>query len=567
MTFRGSTTPLSAPSAAPSGGGKALDIPFFAQDLNPAPVMSIQTGIVPPPATSPPAAVTRPLDVAQKAASLGDVVPIVFCRQVAGVGGVLISPSATEARFQNSATNQVTAFYLLVLGEGLMDSIPVRDVFSGGCRHGSHTQTFNRRAGDWIPENAIVQRSGYTLPNCPQNCGSIGSYPGISTLSFSRQVANGSTLWDRQVHLFIRGGMYVQRLTDQAFGPSDNFADLTNWLLANIGGLNANLIDTAGLTTVARFLSANGLKCDCVLKESINYEELITKWAPYFLVRASRVQGKRGLKPLVPTLEDGSVNTTSSVAVYQFDEDTILLDSFRIEYSDLTQRQPFVAQVMWRQQAEDDIGIIRTVELRYSDTARTNLSIETHDLSEFCTSGMHAARFGAYLLASRVNITHSVTFKARPQAHNVSVSVGDLVRVKLPRASVGVGEAVHDFLYEVVTMGKSLEGVVSYECIHHPVDTLGRSIVAVAVANVPYTAGLVDTTKTGPSCDADAGRATDSTIPAEVYIQVIDPPAPLDPAVEDAVVPSDEVLIGNVPVQGTASGTVTNPDDGLDGYG
>jgi hypothetical protein len=91
--------------------------------------------------------------------------------------------------------------------------------------------------------------------------------------------------------------------------------------------------------------------------------------------------------------------------------------------------------------------------------------------------------------------------------------------------------------------------------------------VAVAVANVPYTAGLVDTTKTGPSCDADAGRATDSTIPTEVYIQVIDPPAPLDPAVEDAVVPSDEVLIGNVPVQSTASGTVTNPDDGLDSYG
>jgi hypothetical protein len=127
----------------------------------------IETGIVSPPATSPPAAVTRPLDVAQKAASLGDVVPIVFCRQVAGVGGVLISPSATEARFVNSATNQVTAFYLLVLGEGLMDSIPVRDVFSGGCRHGSHTQTFNRRAGDWIPENAIVQRSGLHAAKLP----------------------------------------------------------------------------------------------------------------------------------------------------------------------------------------------------------------------------------------------------------------------------------------------------------------------------------------------------------------------------------------------------------------
>ena len=564
MTFRGETPRSVATAGSRVAAGKALDLPRFA--VNPTPVMSIQTGIVPPPVTSPPAAVTRPLDVAQKAASLGDVVPIVFCRQVGGVGGVLLSPSATEARFENSVTNQVTAYYLLVLGEGLMDSIPVRDVFSGGCRHGSHTQTFNRRAGNWIPENAIVQRSGYTLPNCPQNCGSIGSYPGISTLSFSRQVANGSTLWDRQVHLFIRGGMYVQRLTDQAFGPSDNFADLTNWLLANIGGLNASLIDTAGLTTVARFLSANGLKCDCVLKESINYEELITKWAPYFLVRASRVAGKRGLKPLVPTLVDGSINTGASVAVYQFDEDTILPGSFRIEYSDLTQQKPFLAQVMWRQQAEDDIGIIRTIEMRYADTAREGLPIQTHDLSEFCTSGLHAARFAAYLLASRINIKHSITFNARPQAHNINVSVGDLVRVKLQRASVGVGEAVHDFIYEVVRMGKSLEGVVSYECIQHPVDSMGRSIVAMAVATVPYTAGLVSTAKTGPSCDASPDRATDSTIPAEVFIQVNNPPEPLDPDVEDAIVPANEILIGNVPVQGMASGTVTNPDDGLDSY-
>jgi len=81
------------------------------------------------------------LDVSQRGAVIGEVIPIVFTRRVSGVGGVLISPAATEARFQNSVTNEVTGFYHLVLGEGPMDSLQVRDVFQRSCRVGSFSQT------------------------------------------------------------------------------------------------------------------------------------------------------------------------------------------------------------------------------------------------------------------------------------------------------------------------------------------------------------------------------------------------------------------------------------------
>ena len=561
----------SVPSAAPGLGGKALDPLRFMPEQMVAAIPSVQTVITtPPPAPPQTQVVQRPMDVGQVAANIGDPVPLVFCSQVAGSGGVMVSPAATEARFENSATNQVTAYYLLVVSEGQIDSIPVKDVFSGPCRHGSHTQTYNRRAGTWIPENVIVQRSGYTLPECPQVCGSIGSYPNISTVSFSRQVADGSTLWDRQVWLFIRGGVYVTRLLNNSIGSSNNFADLCNYLLSSIGRLDASLIDTVNLTTTARFLSANSFGCDFILKTAINYEELIAKWSPYFLVRPSRINGKRGLRPLLPTNLDGTINTTSSVAVYQFDEDTVLPDSFRIDYSSLSNRQPFVVQVMWRQQAEDDIGIVRTVEVRYSDTDPALVPVETHDLSEYCTRGQHAAMVGAHILSSRVNVTHSITFRARPQAHNLTVQLGDIVRVKLQRRVTGLAEAVHDYLYEVVGKSKTLEGVVSYECLHHPVDQDGRSIVAMAVANVAYTGGLIDTTKTGPSCDADGTRATDASVPAETYIEVIDPEVPLTEEQEDAVVPAaatEQILLGNIPVQGIASGSTVNPDDGLDSQG
>lgn len=504
------------------------------------------------------------MDVEQVAAVIGASVPIVFCRQVAGRGGVMISPPASEARFENSVTNQVTAYYLLVVSEGIIDSIPVRDVFSGPCRHGSHTQTFNRRAGTWIPENVIVQRSGYTLPECPQTCGSIGQYPGITTVSFSRQVANGSTLWNRQVWLFIRGGINVTRLSDNSVGPSNNFADLCNYLLSNIGKLSSSMIDMTSLTLCARFIEANGLNCDTILKEQRNYEDLIAKWAPFFFVRPSRINGKRGLRPLLPITSLGIINTSNNVAVYQFDEETILPGTFQLTYSELTQRQPFVVSVVWRQQAEDDIGISRTVEVRYSDTDPLTAATETHDISEFCTSGQHAAMVGAHILASRVGITHSISFQARPQAHNLQVELGDIVRVKLRRTSTGQTEAVHDFLYEVTSKNKSLEGVVTYECIHHPVDQQGRSIVALAVASVIYEGGLVDTTKTGPSCDESPARATDTTIPDETFVEVGNEVTPPTQDQLDAVVPSTAILLGNLPLQGTASGVVINPDDGLD---
>jgi hypothetical protein len=527
---------------------------------------SVQTVVTPPPATptSPPAPVQRPMDVAQQAATIGASVPIVFCRQIAGRGGVMISPPASEARFENSLTNQVTAYYLLVVSEGFVDPIAVKDVFSGACRHGSHTQTFDRRAGTWIPENAIVLRSGYTLPECPQSCGSIGSYPNITTVSFSRQVANGSTLWNRQVWLFIRGGINVTRLADSSYGASNNFADLCNYLLSNIGKLSSSMIDTNSLTLCAKFIDANGLSCDTILTQQQNYEELIAKWSPFFFVRPSRINGKRGLRPLLPITPLGIINTTNNVAVYQFDEDTILPDTFNLTYAELTQRQPFVVSVVWRQQAEDDIGISRTVDVRYSDTDPSTAASETHDISEFCTNGQHAAMVGAHILASRVGITHSITFQARPQAHNVQVELGSIVRVKLRRTSTGQTEAVHDFLYEVTSKNKSIEGVVSYECIHHPVDQQGRSIVALAVASVIYDGGLVNTTKTGPSCDESPGRATDDSVPAETFVQVGNEETPPTEDQLDAIVPSTAILLGNLPIQGTASGTVTNPDDGLD---
>ena len=308
--------------------------------------------------------------------------------------------------------------------------------------------------------------------------------------------------------------MHVTRLVDGVTGASDNFADLVKWMLTNTGRVPAALIDTTALTAAATFLEANGLTCNCWLTECQNYSDILAKWAPYFLLGESNSNGKKGLRPLLPTNANGTIKTTAITPEYVFSEDTIIPDSIEIQYTSLADRQPFVAQVTWRQ-LEDDMGIIRTAEVRYDGTATAG-PYESHDLSAFCTSEDHAVKVGAYILAKRVYTTHTVRFTARPQAHNTLISPGDIVRIKLQRQATAASVTSHDYLYQVERITKTLAGDLSYECTHFPVDDQIRSLVALDVSSAVGSGILLNSNKTGVGCDINS--SSDNTIPAEFYI-------------------------------------------------
>lgn len=457
------------------------------------------------------------LDGQQRFVEIGEPVPIVFARFRNSKGGILISPGATEARFENDASNNVTAYYHLAISEGQVDSIPVKDVFQRACRVGSHTQTYNRRAGTWTPANALVQRAGKDLPVAPYYCGTIGAYPGISTLSFNVTIPDGFDQYNRQVHLFIRGGIRVTRLHDSVVGPSDNFADLARWLLQNTARVPAAIIDTTALTAAAAFLEANGFTCNCYIKESTNYSDLIAKWAPYFLLCESNSNGKRGLRPVLPVTAAGAIDTGSIDPSYLFTEAMIVPGSVQIDYLSYADRQPFVAQVIWRQQIESGIGIIRTAEVRYTGTA-TSGPYETHDLSQFCTSEAHAVKVGAYILAKRSYTTHTIRFSARPEAHNQILTPGDIIRVELQRLATNYAPTTLNNLYQIERITETLVGDVTYEATHFPVDGSNRSLVALDVANAAGTGVLLTDNRTGVTCDINS--SSDNTIPAETYTEV-----------------------------------------------
>jgi len=473
------------------------------------------TTLVGTPLTEGAAAGSSALDTPQRGAVIGEVIPIVFCRRVGSTGGALISPPATEARFEDAANGNITASYHLVLSEGQIDSIQVRDVFQRSCRVGSFTQTYSRRAGTFIRGNFINNSPDL---EAPYYCGTGGTYAGLSTMAYSITIPAGFDYWNRQVHCFVRGGMHVNRLLDSVTGPSNNVADLLRYLLANSSKVSADQIDTTSLLEAARFTDTNGLWFNGVVAESTNVRDWMSDVLPYFLLRSSRVGGKEALRPLLPTIAaTGAINTGAVSWSFTFTEEHIVPGSFQISYTLLADRKPFCALVLWRQQPTDDIGLIRSTEVRYAGTAE-NGPFEQHDLSAFCASEDHAVKVGAYILARRKHITHTLSITVRPDAFNATLGPGDLVRVRLERIPSTGASSLHDELYEVDRIGKSLSGKVQLELTQFPVDDQLRSVVALEVSAAVGNGILLPTGKTGVTCDVNS--STDTSVPTDTAYDI-----------------------------------------------
>jgi hypothetical protein len=504
------------------------------------------------------------LDVSQRGAVIGEMIPIVFARRVSGVGGVLISPAATEARFQNSVTNEVTGFYHLVLGEGPMDSLQVRDVFQRSCRVGSFSQTYNKRAGTFIPGNFIVPRSGYTTPECPSYCGTGGTYTGLSTLAFQATYPDGITQWNRQVHCFVRGGLYVTRLLDSVLGPSNNVADLLRYLLRSSSRVPDAQIDAAGsFLAAATFTDVNGFWFNGTINRSSNLRDWVGRNLQYFLLRLVRVAGKESLKPLLPTNANGTIKTTAVDWEFAFTEEHIIPDSFEIDYTPLADRKPFAVMVLWRQQDDLGIPLVRTAEVRYPGTAIDG-PFEQHDLSAFCASENHAVKVGTYILSRRNHITHRLRIGVKPDAFNPTLAAGDRVRVRLDRTPSTGAASVHDYLYEVDRIGKSISGEVRLELTHFPVDDTFASVVAKEV-NAAVGAGFVlPTGLSGITCDVNS--SSDTSIPADTSLDPGDWNIPADGSFDVDVIELDPTDLDDMPstsIDALAVGGI----GGLGGFG
>jgi hypothetical protein len=528
-------------------------------------LLAYQAGLVATPLQEQAASAARDLCTEQALMRIGDPLPLVFCRRVGDVGGVLVSPPATEARFANSATNVLTASWHLVVSEGPIDPIEVRDVFQCACRVGTSTQSFSRRAGNWSPGNVTVDRGGtYKRWDVPRFCGAAGTFNNLHTLSFVNTFQDGEE-WNRQVHAFIRGGRHVTRLVDGVTGPSNNVVDLYLLLLRKVERIPENLIDLDNLRHAARFTEALGMRFDGnfsgdATQNLDDWRENVLK--PYFLLQATRINGREGLMPLLPTNLDGSIYTGVVRPHATLTELDLDLSTWDLQFLSLADRRPICAQMMWRQQADGIDSIVRTTEVRFRPPYDApDGPFEQHDLSEFACSERHIAKVGAYLVAHRALVTHTLKVDAIPGDYNSEVSDGMIVRVTVPRAVDGQIASTHDYLYRVVSIEKDLGGTTVFNLVHFPLDAEGRSALSMPVISANPTGLVLPIAKTGPACDVNSSTDTtdlpDDGIPWDLPT---DNPfdIPIDPPF-DPIDPIDPPIPPNPPMQPMPPGQPDRP--------
>lgn len=480
------------------------------QISDPLYLLAYQTGLLAPPLTEGAARGQSQLDSQQRAIVLGEPVPIVFGRRINDIGGVFVSPGATEGRFENDGvTNELTVNLELVLSEGQLPALELRDVFQRACRVGTWAQTYNRRAGTWTPGNFITEVAGTQFWNCPYYCGTSGTYPNMTTLSYTNTHADGDDTWNKQVHCFVREGMQVTRIIDSVTGSSNNVIDLALYLIRQSSRFPESMIDTAAMLAAAQFTNTNGFYYNGEFKDSTNLEDWLQTISVNFLLRLRDKDGKKGFRPRLPVNEDHTIKTTAISWVFAFTEEHLLPNGFEIEYIPLSERKSICAQMLWRQQPDNDIGIIRTTEVRFDGEA-TDGPYEQYDLSQFCASENHAVKIGAYIVAKRRYITHTLRIKVKPDAFNSTLAVGDIVRVQLKRETDASTSGFHDYLYEVERINKAISGVVELDLMHFPIDSQGRSLVAQQVAAAVGAGYVLPTGRNDFNCDIE-GRDEDET--------------------------------------------------------
>jgi len=448
-----------------------------------------------------------------QALAIGDPIPEVWARRrIGGTGGVLAHGKCSEIRLTNTATT-ITASFHLVFSAGQVGPIQVRDVRQGVKRQGAFSQNYDKRAGLAAPGNFTSQATaGFTLPTLPTICGGGGDYRGLSTMEFVRTYPGESDEIFLTISAFVREGIYVTRLEDDVLGPSDNVVDVVLRKGLQTGRLRLDMIDLPQMKRAAKFVAANGLYLNAVLPGGDNYEDLLTNLLPAFLLQPTTINGKFALAPVLPYNADYTIATGPIEPYKVLTEAVIVPDSYREARTPAEARIRPKITATWRQQnSETEPFLARTTV--FGDLQRADPP-EAYDLLAVATSERQAAvavgyRYGMRTMCkgtATVTVPHGSDSGLLRQGHIIQVVLGLNTAIEAP------GQIMR--WWRVVGCSLAPGGSEALELQHFPVDSQGRSLVALAIADaVANGKGALLPYPEISEADAE-GRATDQTVPA-----------------------------------------------------
>lgn len=296
-----------------------------------------------------------------------------------------------------------------------------------------------QKSNESEPEHSLVYVNEM-MENDP-----IPAYTKLTTVGLVLRASNTFNRLD-QLRVWLGSGVQVRRLhpdlgtyndpnNTTGEGPSNLFTDLVFYLLTNITAgagtrLNMtanqpNLINVSDLEETSRFLRANKLFCNGAISDKVNIREFISSNAPNFLCNFVLVNGKFSIRPALPTTAGGEIST-NPVAVKQiFTSGNILEDTFELEFLGAEERRDFKALMRYRYERQNKFPEERTLSVQLASSR--DISIETFDLTQFCTSREHAFMVAKHFLALRKLVTHSVKFGTTIDGLNLAP--GDFIKV------------------------------------------------------------------------------------------------------------------------------------------
>lgn len=237
-----------------------------------------------------------------------------------------------------------------------------------------------------------------------------------------------------QLRTWLPNGISVQRFQADApepIGPSNKFTDLVYYLLtdktAGAGNVIApELIDADSLPATSQFLEQNKLFFDGAIEQPSNVRQFISELAPFFLCNFVISNGRFSVVPALPTSASGAVSNKPVKIKQLFTSGNIIEDSFNLEYLSTEERKNFQAVMRYRQERRNQFPEEHTLAVRWADMPESE-TVETFDMTQYCTSRHHAFTVAKYFLSLRSRVTHTVNFKTTP--YGMDLAPGDYIRI------------------------------------------------------------------------------------------------------------------------------------------
>ena len=277
------------------------------------------------------------------------------------------------------------------------------------------------------PEHEIVYvNEMVSNPSAPQ-------YSKLTTAGLALKASrNFNSL--NQLRVWLANGISVRKFqldVANEVGPSNKFTDLVYYLLtdktAGAGNIvSPQLIDTEKLPATSQFLKQNKLFFDGAIDQPTNIRQFISDLAPFFLCSFVISNGRFSIIPAVPTDTAGSISAQPVKIQQLFTSGNIIENSFSVEYLSTEERKNFQAVVRYRTAPRNQFPEENTLVVKWSDLPESS-TLETFDMTQYCTSRAHAFMTAKYFMSLRRRVTHTIRLRTTP--FGLSLAPGDYIRV------------------------------------------------------------------------------------------------------------------------------------------